>query len=265
MRRLCVAGWPRARRCGDSTRRGCASTVTTTRRKRWHTLRLDDLDCSIASQAADLRTRASVTDSPLSRSDWQRGGARAYVGEVFREWRAARRRAAGDRRDQRCDGDHAANALEEASSAAAAAIAAACAVLEGGVEVQADCDGERCGAIQRNAAQLTRRLRGSSACRRGRVGDMTNANYSNMEAGELAYVDVDARSLLRMLGNRAAARRADDAAIRAIHHHASTARRLIRNDVKSLHESLAVGRNTGIYSIERLPAEARRESDSRRR
>jgi hypothetical protein len=50
-----------------------------------------------------------------------------------------------------------------------------------------------------------------------KIGDLTKANYSNMEAGELAYVTSTLDPLVSALGGRDPARPAHDTTVRAVH------------------------------------------------
>jgi len=80
-----------------------------------------------------------------------------------------------------------------------------------------------------------------------RVGDMSNANYSNMEASERAYVS-DALDPYFTCWEEAIRR--DLLTVRQYNQFSITFDRsaLIRSDTKSLHEALAVGRQAGWYS-----------------
>jgi HK97 family phage portal protein len=80
-----------------------------------------------------------------------------------------------------------------------------------------------------------------------RVGDMSNANYSNMEASERAFVS-DALDPYFTCWEEAIRR--DLLTVRQYSQFSVTFDRssLIRSDTKSLHESLAVGRQAGWYS-----------------
>jgi HK97 family phage portal protein len=81
-----------------------------------------------------------------------------------------------------------------------------------------------------------------------KIGDLNNANYSNMESGELAYITGTLDPYFECWES---AVRRDLLTSRQYGAYTVTFDRsaLVRNDVKSLHESLAVGRNTGIYSV----------------
>ena len=108
---------------------------------------------------------------------------------------------------------------------------------------------------------LTVQIAGAFRVPPHKVGDLTNANYSNMAESELSYVTSSTldpsfecwelavrRDLLTARQYNAYIVQLDRAS-------------LVRNDVKSLHESLAVGRNTGFLLHQRLPAEVGREPD----
>jgi HK97 family phage portal protein len=81
-----------------------------------------------------------------------------------------------------------------------------------------------------------------------KIGDLNNANYSNMETGENMYITGTLDPYFECWES---AVRRDLLTVRQYGAYTITFDRstLIRNDVKSLHESLAVGRNTGIYSV----------------
>jgi HK97 family phage portal protein len=81
-----------------------------------------------------------------------------------------------------------------------------------------------------------------------KIGSLQDATYSNMEAGELSYITSTLDPYFECW--ESAVRRD---LLTARQYGAYTVQfdraSLMRNDVKSLHESLAVGRNTGFYSI----------------
>jgi HK97 family phage portal protein len=80
-----------------------------------------------------------------------------------------------------------------------------------------------------------------------KIGDLTNANYSNMEAGELAYVTSTLDPLFQLWED---AIRRDLLTTRQYNQFTVTFDRssLIRSDVKAQHDALASGIQAGIYS-----------------
>jgi HK97 family phage portal protein len=139
--------------------------------------------------------------------------------------------------------------LREAWNAAHSGVANShkIAVLDGGIEYKAF-------AANNQEAQLTETLQAVNQMIAGvfrvptwKIGDLSHANYSNMEAGEIAYVTSTLDPLYECWES-------------AIQRDLLTNRQfgqfqvqfdrgaLIRSDVKAQHDAIAVGVNTGFYS-----------------
>ena len=121
-------------------------------------------------------------------------------------------------------------------------------MLEGGLEFKPI-------AMENDSAQLNETLRtlnvqiaGAFRVPPHKIGDLTNANYSNMAESELSYVTSTLDPYFECW--ESAVRRD---LLTSRQYGAFTVQfdrsSLVRNDLKSLHESLAVGRNTGFYSV----------------
>lgn len=122
------------------------------------------------------------------------------------------------------------------------------AVLDGGVEFKAIAQENDAAQLNETLRSLNTQIAGTFRIPLWKIGDMSNANYSNMEAGELSYVTSTLDPFFECWES---ALRRDVLSTRQYGAFTITFDRsaLIRNDVKALHDSLAVGRNTGFYSV----------------
>ncbi len=121
------------------------------------------------------------------------------------------------------------------------------AVLEGGIEFKPIASENDSAQLVETMRSLTLQIAGIFRVPPWKVGDMTNANYSNMEAGELAYVTSTLDPYFECWES---ALRRDVLSTRQYGQFTIGFDRsaLVRNDVKSLHDSLASGIQSGIYS-----------------
>ena len=94
---------------------------------------------------------------------------------------------------------------------------------------------------------LTEQICGAFRVPTSKIGDLSKANYSNMEVSEQVYVTSTLDPYFTLLGIGAAARPLDVAAIWRVHVTFDRAA-LTRNDTKALHASLCQGIQNGIYS-----------------
>lgn len=121
------------------------------------------------------------------------------------------------------------------------------AILDGGLEyVPFSVDNERSQLTETQQA-INAMIAGAFRVPTWKIGDLTKANYSNMEAGELAYVTSTLDPLYELWEN---AIRRDLLTTRQFGQFTVTFDRssLIRSDVKAQHEALATGIQAGFYS-----------------
>jgi HK97 family phage portal protein len=121
-------------------------------------------------------------------------------------------------------------------------------ILEGGIEfkpIAADNDSSQ---LNETWSAINQMIAGTFRVPTWKIGDLTKTSYANMEAGELAYVTSTLDPFFQLWED---ALRRDLLTSRQFGQFSIQFDRsaLLRSDTKSLHESLAVGRNTGIYSV----------------
>ena len=136
------------------------------------------------------------------------------------------------------------------------------AVLDGGLEFKPI-------AMENDSAQLNETLRSLNMQIAGifrvppwKVGDMTNATYSNMEAGELAYITSTLDPYFEVLGT---ALQRDVLSTRQYGAYTITLRPVRARSQRHARRCMSRwrwDRNTGIYSHERCAKKLGRESDS---
>ncbi|ODS53214.1 MAG: phage portal protein [Acidobacteria bacterium SCN 69-37] len=122
------------------------------------------------------------------------------------------------------------------------------AVLEDGLTWQAVAAPNSDAQLNETLLSINTQIAGAFRVPTWKIGDLSKANYSNMEAGENAYVNSTLDPFFVAWEH---AIRRDLLTTRQygqfdVSFDRST---LIRNDVKSLHEALARGRDAGIYSV----------------
>jgi HK97 family phage portal protein len=122
------------------------------------------------------------------------------------------------------------------------------AVLEGGLDFKPIAQENDSAQLIETLHALNAQIAGTFRIPPWKLGDLTSTNYSNMESGELSYVTSTLDPYFIAWED---ALRRDVLSARQYGSYTIQFDRqaLIRNDVKSLHESLAVGRNTGFYSV----------------
>lgn len=121
------------------------------------------------------------------------------------------------------------------------------AILEGGLDFQSIASANDDAQLNELSQTIRTEIAAAFRVPVWRVGDMSNANYSNMEASERAYVS-DALDPYFTCWEEAIRR--DLLTVRQYTQFSVQFDRssLIRSDVKSLHDALATGRQNGWYS-----------------
>jgi HK97 family phage portal protein len=121
-------------------------------------------------------------------------------------------------------------------------------VLEGGLEFKPIGSENDESQLNETWAAINQMIAGTFRVPTWKIGDLTKTSYANMEAGELAYVTSTLDPFFQLWED---ALRRDLLTSRQFGQFSIQFDRsaLLRSDTKSLHESLAVGRNTGIYSV----------------
>jgi HK97 family phage portal protein len=122
------------------------------------------------------------------------------------------------------------------------------AVLEAGLKWQAITAPNSDAQLNETLLSVNTQIAGAFRVPTWKIGDLTKANYSNMESGENSYVNgtLDPyfvaweHAIRRDLLTTRQYGQFDVAFDRST---------LIRNDIKSLHEALARGRDAGFYSV----------------
>jgi len=121
------------------------------------------------------------------------------------------------------------------------------AVLEGGLAFEPIAQPNDEAQLIETLRALNMQIAGTFRVPLWKIADFANANYSNVEASELSYAT---STLDPYFTAWEEALRRDVLSTRQYGTYTITFDRqaLVRNDIKALHESLAVGRNTGFYS-----------------
>ena len=121
------------------------------------------------------------------------------------------------------------------------------ALLEGGLTFQGLAANNQDSQLAEILTAITQQVCGVFRVPVWKVGDLSKATYSNMEAGELAYVTSTLDPLYQLFEE---AIRRDLLTVRQYQQYSVVFDRaaLIRSDVKAQHDAIAVGVNTGFYS-----------------
>ncbi|HXG70284.1 MAG TPA: phage portal protein [Gemmatimonadaceae bacterium] len=121
------------------------------------------------------------------------------------------------------------------------------AVLDGGLEFKPIASDNDESQMNETMAALNQMIAGVFRVPTWKIGDLTKTSYSNMEAGELAYVTSTLDPYFELWESSL---RRDVLSTRQYGQFTITFDRsaLVRNDVKALHDSLAQGIQSGIYS-----------------
>lgn len=122
------------------------------------------------------------------------------------------------------------------------------AVLDKGLEFKPIASENDNAQLNETLHALTTQIAGAFRIPPWKIGDLANANYSNMESSELNYTVSVLDPYFQLWED---ALRRDLLTTRQYPSYTITFDRsaLVRNDIKALHESLAVGRNSGFYSV----------------
>ena len=120
-------------------------------------------------------------------------------------------------------------------------------VLESGLKFEAVASENDSAQLVETMAQLTTQICGAFRVPAWMAGNLDKTSYSNMESSSLAYVTSTLDPLFALWED---AMRRDLLTSRQYPQYIVTFDRssLLRSDIKSLHEALAIGRNTGFYS-----------------
>ena len=121
------------------------------------------------------------------------------------------------------------------------------AVLEDGMKFQPISAENDAAQLNETQANINQMIAGTFRVPTWKIGDLTKTSYANMEAGELAYVGSTLDPFFQLWED---AIRRDLLTVRQFGQFTVTFDRsaLLRSDMKSLHDALAVGRQNGIYS-----------------
>ena len=122
------------------------------------------------------------------------------------------------------------------------------AVLDSGVTfnpIQSDNDESQ---MNETLGALNQMIAGVFRVPTWKIGDLSKTSYANMEAGELAYITSTLDPYFELWESSL---RRDVLSSRQYNQFTISFDRaaLVRNDTKSLHDSLAIGINSGIYSV----------------